>query len=127
MNKASLKKKVFIASALLLAIAAGALVYDYATGGRVKKLVLLRDEILKLNESNDKLRMENDELRRQVETLKTNMKEVEKIARRQMKLIRSDEILLNTEGEPGANEADKSVPAPPPPPNDKQSKKKAGH
>ena len=90
------KQKVLLAMALL-AIGAMALLAIWAENGALD-LMRLKAEHRHLLQANERLTRENVDLYRQIERLKSDPAYIESVARRELGLIRPDEMVLKSVG-----------------------------
>lgn len=80
--------------AAVLAVGLGYLPYKAYGPGGLSRIVRLRDELTDLKQKNHNLRDHNKRLRQQIGSLKNDNRAIERVARDELGLVRSRDIIF---------------------------------
>ncbi len=80
--------------AAVLAVGLGYLPYKAYGPGGLPRIIRLRDELTDLTQKNGALRNHNRRLRQQIESLKNDHRAIERVARDELGLVRSRDIIF---------------------------------
>jgi cell division protein FtsL len=88
MKKTTLISSMCIAAAIILFLVL------FSRGG-IHKMDQLKKELAQINELNNKLHIENKALRQEIKLLKNSPEYIEEIARKELGLIKSNELIYH--------------------------------
>ena len=80
--------------ALILAVGLGYLPYKAYGPGGISHIIRLKDEFTDLQQKNKALRQRNKHLRHRIEGLKSDYQAIERVARDELGLVRSKDIIF---------------------------------
>ena len=80
--------------ALILAVGLGYLPYKAYGPGGLSRIVRLEEEFTDLQQKNEALRQKNKQLRYSIESLKNDHRAIERVARDELGLVRSKDIIF---------------------------------
>ena len=80
--------------AVILAVGLGYLPYKAYGPGGLSRIVRLKGELTDLQQKNEALRQHNKHLRHRIESLKNDHRAIERVARDELGLVRSKDIIF---------------------------------
>ena len=80
--------------AVILAVGLGYLPYKAYGPGGISRIIRLKDEFSELQQKNEALRQQNKQLRQRIDSLKNDHRAIERVARDELGLVRSKDIIF---------------------------------